>query len=610
MSNTSDHPAMAEPTAADAPTIAAAPLTEAAVPAAAQPDDVDVDIEGTVDAPGLEDTSDPSLQEPDETPLQPTFAELGTRPETVAALEQIGIVRTFPIQQMTLQIAMGGHDLIGQARTGTGKTLGFGVPILEQIASADEGADGTPQALVVVPTRELCVQVARDLKHAGSTRKVRVEAIYGGRAYEPQIAALEKGVDIIVGTPGRLIDLAEQSKLVLGKVKILVLDEADEMLDLGFLPDIEKILRMVPDQRQTLLFSATMPGPIVTLARQFMTQPTHIRAEAHDDNQTAPQIRQIVYRAHALDKHELLARVLQTPGRELTLIFTRTKRTAQNVSDELESRGFAAAAVHGDLGQGAREQALRAFRSGKVDVLVATDVAARGLDISGVSHVINYQTPEDEKTYVHRIGRTGRAGKEGIAITLVDWDDMPRWALIDKLLDLGIPEPVETYSTSKHLYEELGIPEGVTGRLPRSKRTRDGLDAEEVEDLGERKRDSRGGGRRATRSDAAETDEQPQRQPRSGAPRRRTRGRRSAAQGQGSEQGGRSQGGRSQGGQPASEQSQGPRSTSDGSGAQSAQGADGSGAPRRRRSRGRRGGAKRAGSGEGAAQESAAGRTE
>ena len=567
-----------------------------------------VDIEGTIDAPILEDTSDPSIQEPDETPLQPTFAELGTRAETVAALEEIGIIRTFPIQQMTLQIAMGGHDLIGQARTGTGKTLGFGVPILEQISSKNEGSDGTPQALIVVPTRELCVQVARDLKQAGSKRKIRVEAIYGGRAYEPQIAALEKGVDIIVGTPGRLIDLAEQAKLVLGKVKILVLDEADEMLDLGFLPDIEKILRMVPDSRQTLLFSATMPGPIVTLARQFMTQPTHIRAEAHDDNQTAPQIRQLVYRAHALDKHELLARVLQTPSRELTLIFTRTKRTAQNVSDELESRGFAAAAVHGDLGQGAREQALRAFRSGKVDVLVATDVAARGLDISGVSHVINYQTPEDEKTYVHRIGRTGRAGKEGIAITLVDWDDMPRWALIDKLLDLGIPEPVETYSTSKHLYDELGIPETVTGRLPRSKRTREGLDAEDVEDLGERKREGRSGGARRSGGDsggsgrsgraggsatrASDSDEQPQRKPRSGAPRRRTRGRTSG--GQGSTE------------QPTQSRSEAQGQGPDQARAQKPESASGSSdSPRRRRSRGRRGGAKRTESTDGASQGSA-----
>ncbi|MFV0535068.1 MAG: DEAD/DEAH box helicase [Cumulibacter sp.] len=523
-----------------------------------------VDIEG-LDAPVV-DVAEQDLEDPGETALQPTFAELGTRTETVEALAEIGIVRTFPIQQMTLQIAMGGHDLIGQARTGTGKTLGFGVPILEQISSKAEGADGTPQALIVVPTRELCVQVTRDLQQAGSKRKIRVEAIYGGRAYEPQIAALEKGVDIVVGTPGRLIDLAEQAKIVLGKVKILVLDEADEMLDLGFLPDIEKILRMVPQERQTLLFSATMPGPIVTLARQFMTQPTHIRAEAHDDNQTAPSIRQIVYRAHALDKPELLARVLQVPDRELTLIFTRTKRTAQNVANELEDRGFAAAAVHGDLGQGAREQALRAFRSGKVDVLVATDVAARGLDISGVSHVVNYQTPEDEKTYVHRIGRTGRAGKEGIAITLVDWDDLPRWALIDKLLELGIPEPVETYSTSPHLYEELGIPTEATGRLPRSKRTREGLDAEQVEDLGERKRDSR---RSGGRNNAAESE--PRRKPRSGAPRRRTRGARRPS-GEGS----------------VEPQAQNKPATDGTKDAQAS-----SGAPRRRRSRSRRGGAKR-----------------
>ena len=547
------------------------------------------DIEQVV--PGAEVLEVPAEIEPEAAPLQPTFAEMGARPETVAALEKLGIVHTFPIQQMTLQIAMSGHDLIGQARTGTGKTLGFGVPMLEQILSKSEGADGTPQALVIVPTRELCVQVARDVKQAGSERGIRVEAIYGGRAYEPQIAALEKGVDIVVGTPGRLIDLAEQAKLVLGKIKILVLDEADEMLDLGFLPDIEKVLRMVPDQRQTMLFSATMPGPIVTLARQFMTQPTHIRAESHDDNQTAPQIRQLVYRAHALDKAEIVARILQTPGRELTLIFTRTKRTAQNVADELESRGFAAAAVHGDLGQGAREQALRAFRSGKVDVLVATDVAARGLDISGVSHVINYQTPEDEKTYVHRIGRTGRAGKEGIAITLVDWDDMPRWALIDKLLDLGIPEPVETYSTSKHLYEELGIPESATGRLPRSKRTREGLDAEAIEDLGERRRSGRddsragrgrgrnggrgrdgsGGGRDGSsggRDDAAASDDaEAPRKPRTSSTRRRTRGGRRGTSAEG-----------------AQAQSTAPSSGGD------SQDPQGERKPRRRRSRGRRGG--------------------
>ena len=233
------------------------------------------------------------------------------------------------------------------------------------------------------------------------------------------------------------------------------------MLDLGFLPDIEKLLAMLPSSRQTMLFSATMPGPIVALARQFLSQPMQIRAEHGTSTPATEHVDQFVYRAHAMDKAEVLARVLQARGRGLTMIFTRTKRTAQKVADDLADRGFAAAAVHGDLGQGAREQALRAFRSGKVDVLVATDVAARGLDVEGVTHVINYQCPEDEKTYVHRIGRTARAGASGIAVTFVDWDDLPRWKLICDQLDLPFHEPAETYSTSPHLYLELDIPDGV-----------------------------------------------------------------------------------------------------------------------------------------------------
>jgi superfamily II DNA/RNA helicase len=430
----------------------------------------------------------------------PTFAELGVREEIVRALAEAGIERAFAIQELTLPLALAGDDVIGQARTGTGKTLGFGVPLLQRITTP---GDGTPQALVVVPTRELCLQVTADLTHAAKHLDVRVMAIYGGRPYEPQIASLRKGVDVVVGTPGRLLDLAEQRHLVLGKVKNLVLDEADEMLDLGFLPDIERILRMVPDKRQTMLFSATMPGPIITLARTFLTQPTHIRAEENDASAIHERTEQFVYRAHAMDKVELLARVLQAKDRGLSMIFTRTKRTAQKISDDLAERGFAAAAVHGDLGQGAREQALRAFRSGKVDVLVATDVAARGIDVSGVTHVVNYQCPEDEKTYVHRIGRTGRAGRTGVAVTLVDWDEEPRWKMISDALGLGKPEPVETYSTSDHLFADLHIPEGSTGRLPLGQRTRAGLDAEPEENLkGERKTRSRsgGGGRTRTRT--------------------------------------------------------------------------------------------------------------
>ncbi|HEX6403956.1 MAG TPA: DEAD/DEAH box helicase [Pseudonocardiaceae bacterium] len=430
----------------------------------------------------------------------PTFAELGVRDEIVRTLRAVGIERTFAIQELTLPLALAGDDLIGQARTGTGKTLGFGVPLIQRITTADDALDGTPRALVVVPTRELCLQVTADLIAAGRNLGIRVLSVYGGRPYEPQIKALGRGVDLVVGTPGRLLDLAEQRYLVLGKVRVLVLDEADEMLDLGFLPDIERILQMVPQQRQTMLFSATMPGPIIKLARNFLSRPTHIRAEEPDATAIHERTRQFVYRAHAMDKVEVLGRILQARDRGLTMIFTRTKRTAQKVTDELTERGFAAAAVHGDLGQGAREQALRAFRSEKVDVLVATDVAARGIDVPEVTHVINYQCPEDEKTYVHRSGRTGRAGRPGVAITLVDWDEEPRWKSISDALGLGIPEPAETYSTSDHLFTDLDIPAGSTGRLPIAQRTRAGLAAEPSDDNDRRRGQRSPGTRRSGRT--------------------------------------------------------------------------------------------------------------
>ncbi|AVZ41066.1 MULTISPECIES: DEAD/DEAH box helicase [unclassified Dietzia] len=448
----------------------------------------------------------------------PSFAELGVRPEIVTALGERGITHTFAIQELTLPLALAGSDLIGQARTGMGKTYGFGVPLLHRISTGEvtRELDGTPRALVIVPTRELCVQVTQDLKIAATgltapgrsgTRPLKVLSIYGGTPYEQQTDALEKGVDVVVGTPGRLLDLANQSKLVLGKVEVLVLDEADEMLDLGFLPDIEKLLRMVPDQRQTMLFSATMPGPIITLARTFLTKPTHIRAEAADSGATHENTTQFVYRAHSMDKPEVVSRILQAEGRGATMIFCRTKRTAQKVADDLAERGFRVGAIHGDLGQGAREKSLTAFRSGDVDVLVATDVAARGIDVDDVTHVINYQCPEDEKTYVHRIGRTGRAGRKGVAVTLVDWDDLPRWGLIDKALGLGHGEPAETYSTSPHLRTDLGIPEGAGGRIGAATGTGSGRRQSD--------RDARGSGRG------------------SGTPRRRTRSGQSGSSGSG-----------------------------------------------------------------------------
>ncbi|WP_010525177.1 DEAD/DEAH box helicase [Nesterenkonia sp. F] len=432
---------------------------------------------------------------------QVTFADFAVRPEIVAALEEKGIVTPFPIQAETLPIALGGSDIIGQAKTGTGKTLGFGIPALQRVTTPDDAgfdgmeAPGAPQALIVTPTRELAVQVAEDIKVAGAQRGARVATIYGGRAYEPQIEELQRGVEIVVGTPGRLIDLHRQRYLKLKNINIVVLDEADEMLDLGFLPDVEKILSAVPEiGRQTMLFSATMPGPVVSMARRYMTKPTHIRAaDPADEGVTKKDIRQVIYRAHQLDKDEVIARILQAEGRGRTIIFTRTKRQADKLSAELISRGFAAGAIHGDLGQGAREQALRAFRTEKIDVLVATDVAARGIDVTDVTHVINLTAPEDEKAYLHRIGRTGRAGQKGTAVTFVDWQDVPRWKLINNALGLGVDEPVETYSSSPHLYEDLDIPKGTKGRLPRHKRSKTGLDDEKLEELGGADADSRKG---------------------------------------------------------------------------------------------------------------------
>jgi superfamily II DNA/RNA helicase len=464
----------------------------------------------------LSDDSGTETIEPEETIIsdekpheiaEKSFSDYNVRADIVESLADAGITHPFPIQAMTLPVALSGHDIIGQAKTGTGKTLGFGIPALQRVIGPDdEGfnklpAPGAPQALVIVPTRELAVQVANDLQNASRKRNARITTIYGGRAYEPQVEALQKGVEVVVGTPGRLIDLYKQRHLVLKNVKIVVLDEADEMLDLGFLPDVETLIAGTPPVRQTLLFSATMPGPVIAMARRYMTQPTHIRAaDPDDEGLTKRDIRQLIYRAHSMDKTEVVARILQARDRGRTIIFTKTKRTAAKVAEELVDRGFAAAAIHGDLGQGAREQALRAFRNNKVDVLVATDVAARGIDVDDVTHVINFQCVEDEKIYLHRVGRTGRAGNKGTAVTFVDWDDMPRWGLINKALGLSVPEPVETYSSSPHLYEDLDIPEGTKGRLPRSKRTLAGVDAEVLEDLGETgKKNSRSGGRDAAR---------------------------------------------------------------------------------------------------------------
>jgi superfamily II DNA/RNA helicase len=391
-----------------------------------------------------------------------TFQDLGIDQDIVEALEAKGITSPFPIQEQAIPLALTGQDIIGQAKTGTGKTFGFGLPLIQSLGFEPElGA----KALVVVPTRELAIQVAEDLVLATANRPTKVATIVGGRAFEGQIADIEAGAQIIVGTPGRIIDLSKQKKLDLSSIRFMVLDEADEMLDLGFLPDVERLFALTPDGRQTMLFSATMPGAIVSLARKYQNRPVHIRVNDPDEGHTKADIKQFIYRAHSLDKDEVVGRILQAEGRGKTVIFCRTKRQAGKVAEELVDRGFNASALHGDMSQEAREKSMAAFRSGKKDILVATEVAARGIDVDDVTHVINYTVPEDEKNYLHRTGRTGRAGRTGIAVTFVDWEDLTRWKHINEALELGVPEPVETYSSSPHLFEDLNIAAGTKGRI-------------------------------------------------------------------------------------------------------------------------------------------------
>ena len=374
---------------------------------------------------------------------------------------------------MAIPIALTGTDMIGQARTGTGKTLAFGIPMLQRSVMPGErdyahlAKPGAPQGLVVTPTRELASQVSADLVTASTQRHARVITVYGGVGYDPQLTGLARGVEVVVGTPGRLLDLADRGSLDLSHIKVLVLDEADEMLDLGFLPDVERILAKTPELRQTMLFSATMPAAIVSLARRHLRHPVNIRAESAEDTMMVPATAQFVYQAHDLDKPEIVARILQAENRNRVMIFSRTKRSAQRLSDDLADRGFAVASIHGDLNQALREKTLKRFREGKINVLVATDVAARGIDVEGISHVINYECPDDDKAYVHRIGRTGRAGASGIAVTFVDWADQTRWKVINNTLGLPFEEPQETYSTSAHLYHDMGIdPHAKGGSFP------------------------------------------------------------------------------------------------------------------------------------------------
>ncbi|MDP8969208.1 MAG: DEAD/DEAH box helicase, partial [Actinomycetota bacterium] len=389
-----------------------------------------------------------------------SFADLGVQADLREALADADILTPFPIQELTLPLALAGADLIGQARTGTGKTLAFGIPLLQRV----EPAAPHTQALVVVPTRELCLQVRGDLQQAGGRKGVQVVAVYGGKAIDPQSEAIAAGAPVVVGTPGRLLDLFRRGLLDLSTVTTLVLDEADEMLDLGFLPDVEQIVEATAAQRQTLLFSATMPSPVVALARRYLHKPTFLRADV-EEPRIAAETEQYFLSCHRMDKPAVLARILQTPDRGLCLVFTRTKRMADVLADELRSRGLAAAPIHSDLRQDARERALERFRTGRVDVLVATEVAARGLDIEAVTHVVNYDCPDDEKMYLHRIGRTGRAGAAGVAVTLAVWNELARLEMIKKALDVDTPTH-EVFSTSPLLEELFDLPPRDRRRAP------------------------------------------------------------------------------------------------------------------------------------------------
>jgi len=341
------------------------------------------------------------------------FEDLKLSSTTLKSLKRIGFEETTPIQEQTIPLSMQGKDIIGQAQTGTGKTAAFGIPLIEKINTRNKNI----QSLVIAPTRELAIQVSEELFKLGYEKHVQVLSVFGGQDISRQIRALKKKPAIIVGTPGRLLDHIHRKTIKLQDIHTVVLDEADEMLNMGFIEDIEKILESVPEERQTLLFSATMPERIRQIAIKFMKDPETVRIKAKE--MTVPQIDQFFVKVEEKDKFDALTRLLDYQSPDLAIVFGRTKRRVDEVSEALSIRGYTAEGIHGDLSQAKRLSVLRKFKEGSIDVLVATDVAARGLDISGVTHVYNFDIPQDPESYVHRIGRTGRAGKTGMAITFV-----------------------------------------------------------------------------------------------------------------------------------------------------------------------------------------------
>jgi ATP-dependent RNA helicase DeaD len=341
------------------------------------------------------------------------FEDLGLSQATLQAVLKMGFEEATPIQSETIPMGLAGKDLIGQAQTGTGKTAAFGIPLVEKIDVTKDAIQG----IIIAPTRELAIQVSEELYKIGSGKRVRVLSIYGGQDISRQIRSLKKFPHIIVGTPGRVLDHINRKTMRLDTVNTVILDEADEMLNMGFIEDIESILASTPAERQTLLFSATMPAPIQRMAEKFMKDPQIIRVKTKE--MTVPAIEQYYLEVMEKNKFDVLTRLLDIQSPELAIIFGRTKRRVDELSEALTLRGYTAEGIHGDLTQAKRIQVLRKFKEGTIDVLVATDVAARGLDISGVTHVYNFDIPQDPESYVHRIGRTGRAGKSGMALTFI-----------------------------------------------------------------------------------------------------------------------------------------------------------------------------------------------
>lgn len=356
------------------------------------------------------------------------FGNLELSEELVQAVLDMGFEEPSPIQSQAIPYLLEGHDIIGQAQTGTGKTAAFGIPIIEKIIRPKYRV----QALVLTPTRELAIQVSEELSKIGKYKKIRTLPIYGGQSIEMQIRALQRGVHIVVGTPGRIMDHLNRKTLILNQVKTVVLDEADEMLDMGFIDDIEFILKEAPVPRQTVLFSATMPNAIKSLAGNYMTNPQNIAVSR--DTLTVPKIEQVYYAVRKENKLNVLCRILDMESVGLSIIFCRTKKGVDELAESLQGRGYLAEGLHGDLSQAQRNRVMKKFRDANIELLIATDVAARGLDIDNVSHVINYDIPQDPESYVHRIGRTGRAGKSGLAITLVTPWELKQLKLIERVI--------------------------------------------------------------------------------------------------------------------------------------------------------------------------------